>query len=400
MNIKFKTFLFVSFEPDYKRSESYEPSHDWGRETSPDFRINKGIDRLNLSHSPPSKIEQQYSIENDYSRQESVNNTKLINERQINDGDPLQQFLNTITSTSSSSPPIEADTWYYLDPQGGQHGPYETTQMLIWYRSKFFGDDLKCTKNLTQPFITLGLFINFCFVSCNNYLGELIQKNGRETPFVYPKVEPPTSLPPILDNAWRSPPVHHDYYQEKLVLESQAFLEEKRKLEEKQEALRREEMERNERERRVREMEAEIKRKQEELLKVATEREEELERKRRQLAEYEQKTKQEAERRLAEQRAKEALETRKLQEQLERERKEYEVQQQRKHEEELRLRQKQAAEEAMRLREQTMLLEARRNAEESERQKQERAAAEYERKQIEERQRVEQMKQLVIISFL
>jgi hypothetical protein len=353
------------FEADYKRSESHDPTNDWGRQMSPDFHMNKGMDRMNLSNSPPTKIEDQYNSENNYSRQESANTSKLINERQVNDNDPLQQFLNTITS--SSSPPIETDIWYYLDPQGGQHGPYETTQMLIWYNSKFFREDLKCTRNLNQPFTTLG---------------ELIQKNGRETPFVFPKNEP--ILPPVLENAWRSPHPH-EYYESQ-----RAIMEEKRRLEEKQEALRREEMERLERERRVREMEIEIQRKQEELMKVATEREEELERKRRQLAEYEQKAKQEAERRLADQRAKEALDARRNQEQMERERQEYE-EQQRKQEEEFRRRQRQAAEEAARLREQAMI-EARKVAEEAERQRQEKA--EHERRQHEERVKTEHLKQL------
>ena len=57
------------------------------------------------------------------------------------------------------SPPLQSEMWFYLAPTNDEHGPYEAPQMVIWYKSGFFRDDLRCRRNSDQHFTTLGLLL-------------------------------------------------------------------------------------------------------------------------------------------------------------------------------------------------------------------------------------------------
>ena len=216
--------------------------------------------------------------------------------------------------------------------------------MLIWYRNRFFKEDLRCRRSDERTFTTLG---------------ELIQISGIDDPFSLRRRSEP---PAVVDNTWRNQEVDPKY------LESQrVIMEERRRLEEQQERLRKEEQERLEREYRIRMMEQELERRQVELQRVAIAKEEEIEERRRQLAEFE-RQREEAERRAAEQRAKEAAELMRLQEEREREKRELEAQQ-RAAEELIRRERERVEKEAAVLRQQAMMEARRLAAEEAERQR-------------------------------
>uniref|UniRef100_A0A7E4VBX7 GYF domain-containing protein n=1 Tax=Panagrellus redivivus TaxID=6233 RepID=A0A7E4VBX7_PANRE len=285
----------------------------------------------------------------------------------------LSNITNILENTSLSA---STDYWCYLDPNGSQHGPYEGVQMLIWYKSGFFRNDLRCRKAQTEAFITLG---------------ELIQKNGSENPFVF--AQPPVPQPPIGFSSSvgnRSPWAPTRSSEAQKIMESQqALLEERRRLEEQQERLRREEQERIDKERALRELENELQRRQAELHRMATAREQELEQKRREIADFERMQRLEAENRLMEKRRAEELEVRRQQEEVERNRQLLE-EQQRQQAEELRRQQEEAQAEAERVREQARL-----EARQLEEQRKQHKAAQAEAERREAEKRLEMARQLL-----
>jgi hypothetical protein len=63
------------------------------------------------------------------------------------------QTTITLPTTSQTRLPTTTQTlpthtqWFYQDPQNNIQGPFSTQEMLIWFHSGFFNDDLKIKRN-------------------------------------------------------------------------------------------------------------------------------------------------------------------------------------------------------------------------------------------------------------
>nr|CDJ92445.1 GYF domain containing protein [Haemonchus contortus] len=73
-----------------------------------------------------------------------------------------------------------APQFYYLDPTKQERGPFEKLQMESWYKRGFFTEGLEVRRSIDTKYRTLG---------------ELMQMNGRMTPFDYK--DDVTSHPPV-----------------------------------------------------------------------------------------------------------------------------------------------------------------------------------------------------------
>ncbi|KAK6735093.1 hypothetical protein RB195_018345 [Necator americanus] len=129
------------------------------------------------------------STQVDALKTESVSSRSFTNLRQQSDsagygGCVTPQILSTVTQVASSVPtPVihqGPPQFYYLDPMKQERGPFEKIQMDSWYKRGYFTDGLEVRRHTDTKYKTLG---------------ELMQLNGRVTPFDYK--DDVVSSPPV-----------------------------------------------------------------------------------------------------------------------------------------------------------------------------------------------------------
>ncbi|VDN35991.1 unnamed protein product [Cylicostephanus goldi] len=95
-----------------------------------------------------------------------------------------QMLANPSVGVSSMSTPVlpqrTPPQFYYLDPTKQERGPFEKIQMDSWYKRGYFTEGLEVRRSTDTKYRTLG---------------ELMQLNGRITPFDYKDEVVPT--PPV-----------------------------------------------------------------------------------------------------------------------------------------------------------------------------------------------------------
>ncbi|GMG00336.1 unnamed protein product [[Candida] boidinii] len=124
-----------------------------------------------------------------------LNNQSLLNN---NSSNPASGMPSSLAPPGLPMPqhmqPITIDpmniNWYYVDPSGTEHGPFNGHLMQQWYTQDYFSVDLKLRRQEENMYTTLGTFVQ----SLNEYI----------SPFNVP-------LPPVYNNNTNS---HHSILQQ------------------------------------------------------------------------------------------------------------------------------------------------------------------------------------------
>ncbi|KAJ1370043.1 hypothetical protein KIN20_031675 [Parelaphostrongylus tenuis] len=94
---------------------------------------------------------------------------------------PTQQTVSTASAIAPNTINQRTAQFFYIDPTKQERGPFEKMQMESWYKRGYFTDALEVRRHFETKYQTLG---------------ELIQLNGKLTPFDF-KEEAPSQQPPV-----------------------------------------------------------------------------------------------------------------------------------------------------------------------------------------------------------